>query len=155
MLGLAGYIRDVTERKNTEQALKHLNETLEQRVADRTKELQQQTRILHSVLNSMSDGVIVVDEKGQIILHNPAMERIGGRRDQVKRVLDRDPSTLLKPDGVSTYRRDELPLSRVLAGESANLIEMFIKHPDTGGRWASAAAVPLLDEHGQRRARSP
>ena len=38
--------------------------------------LEKQTRILQSILNSMSDGVIVADEEGRFILFNPAAESI-------------------------------------------------------------------------------
>ena len=64
--------------------------TLEQRVAERSaaaeqrtqelarsqEALQNQTRILQSILDSMGDGVIVADEDGKFILFNPAAEEI-------------------------------------------------------------------------------
>jgi PAS domain-containing protein len=80
----------VLERTVAQAALKALNETLEQRVAERSAAAEQralelaqseaallrQTSILQSILNSMGDGVIVADAKGKILLFNPAAERL-------------------------------------------------------------------------------
>jgi PAS domain-containing protein len=40
--------------------------------------LRDQTRVMKSILDSMGDGVIVADEKGALLLVNPAAERIIG-----------------------------------------------------------------------------
>ena len=81
--------REVTERLRAQEELKTLNATLEaarrraqrgRRAAcrmqlARSEEAQQnQTRILQSILDSMSDGVIVADDNGRLILVNPAAE---------------------------------------------------------------------------------
>src|SRR5262249_30426833 len=44
--------------------------------------LRRQTEILQSVLNSMSDGVVVADETGKFLVWNPAAERIIGVPEQ-------------------------------------------------------------------------
>ena len=82
--------QEIAERLRAQEELKCLNATLEQRVAERSAAaeqrslelarsqhaLEKQTRILQSILNSMSDGVIVADEAGRFILFNPAAESI-------------------------------------------------------------------------------
>jgi nitrogen fixation/metabolism regulation signal transduction histidine kinase len=78
--------REVTERLRAQEELKTLNATLELRVAERSAAAEQralqlarseeahqkQSRILQSILDSMSDGVIVADDGGSLILVNPA-----------------------------------------------------------------------------------
>ena len=75
--------------------------TLEQRVAERTAlaeqraealerseaelkrsetALKRQTAILQSILNSMGDGVVVVDMDGDLVHHNPAAKHILGNQ---------------------------------------------------------------------------
>ena len=43
--------------------------------------LRQQTRILHSILDSMADGVVVADRDGRFMLFNPAAERMPSASD--------------------------------------------------------------------------
>ena len=78
--------QEVTERLRAQDELKTLNTTLEQRVAERSAAaeqraeelarskdaLEKQTRILQSILDSMSDGVIVADDNGRASSSNPA-----------------------------------------------------------------------------------
>ena len=81
--------REVAERLRAQEELKTLNATLELRVAERSAAAEQralqlarseeahqkQSRILQSILDSMSDGVIVADDAGQPDPRQP------GRRD--------------------------------------------------------------------------
>ncbi|HVI51252.1 MAG TPA: DUF3369 domain-containing protein [Candidatus Sulfotelmatobacter sp.] len=48
-----------------------LNNTLEQQVADRTREAQEKSRLLEATLASMSDGLAAVDEQGVLVVSNP------------------------------------------------------------------------------------
>ena len=48
-----------------------LNNTLEQQVADRTREAQEKSRLLEATLASMSDGLAAVDEHGALVVSNP------------------------------------------------------------------------------------
>jgi PAS domain S-box-containing protein len=53
----------ITRIKNAEEKLKELNETLEHRIVKRTAELQRSHKFLKTVLDSLSDSVMIIDAK--------------------------------------------------------------------------------------------
>lgn len=80
---------EISQRKCVEARLRELNDTLEEKVAQRTTiletrsselaqseaALRRQAEVLESVLESMSDGVVVLDDGGQVRLCNPEAGR--------------------------------------------------------------------------------
>jgi signal transduction histidine kinase len=156
---------EVLDRTRAQAELKVLNETLEQRVAERSAAyaqraeqlarseaaLRRQTSILQSILNSMGDGVIVADAKGEILLFNPAAERL--IRAGLGTVTQGD-----SPGGCLTYLRDTLntyptnehPLLRAMRGEVIDGAEIFLHLSDAAeGLWLTATGRPLVDEQGR------
>jgi len=76
---------DITEVKRAEAALKEVNETLEQRVAERTAELREsESKILEAlefnktILNTSSIGILTYKESGQCTYANDAVAKIVG-----------------------------------------------------------------------------
>jgi PAS domain S-box-containing protein len=61
---------DVTERRAAERALAGLAATLEQRVAQRTRELQEKQELLESAFDAMSDAVCSYDGEFRLALWN-------------------------------------------------------------------------------------
>jgi len=121
--------REVTERLRAQEELKSLNATLELRVAERSAAAEQralqlarseeahqkQSRILQSILDSMSDGVIVADDEGSLILVNPAaktMLRLDGDPAPHDEWADR--YGLYLPDTVTLYPMDQFPLMQAV-----------------------------------------
>ena len=157
-------IRDLTARKQAENALHAANETLEQKVAERsaaaeqrTQELTQsvrayrdQTTILQSILDSMGDGVVVVDRHGIFVRCNPAAEELLGRT--CASMVGQSWSTLYVPlmkDKITPIPVDERPLARAMRGESVNEAEVYLRPQEQrDGIWLSATARPLRDEDG-------
>ena len=73
--------------------------------------LRQQTRILHSILDSMADGVVVADLDGRFMLFNPAAERvlgIGLTEAPAEQWAER--YGCFRSDGVTRYLTEDLPL---------------------------------------------
>ena len=156
--------REVTERLRAQEELKSLNATLELRVAERSAAAEQralqlarseeahqkQSRILQSILDSMSDGVIVADDEGSLILVNPAaktMLRLDGDPAPHDEWADR--YGLYLPDTVTLYPMDQFPLMQAVRGEAVADVEVFAQQPGReDGRWLSVNATPLKDEEG-------
>ncbi len=74
-----GLVRDITERKEAEEALRQLNETLEQRVTDQIHEV----RLLAEAMANLGEGVMITSDHlkwpgPRIVYVNEAMCRITG-----------------------------------------------------------------------------
>ena len=65
-----GTVRDVTERREAQEALTRLNRTLEQEVAQRTAERDRMWRLSRDLL-------LVVDHRRRVLAVNPAIESLG------------------------------------------------------------------------------
>ena len=131
--------RDVTRLKKAETELKQT-----------VHSLQAQTRLMETVFNSMSDGVVVADENGKFTIFNPSAERIVGIG-----MTDTGPDQwtdqygVLFPDRETLFPVDELPLVRAIRGEAVDEVEMFIRNPRIPkGVYISVSGRPLRDEAG-------
>jgi PAS domain S-box-containing protein len=114
--------------------------------------LRGQTEILRSILNSMSEGVLVSDAQGNLLHINPAAERMIGLPPDATLAGTRSTNEFYRSDGVTPFDPEDLPSAHAIHGEEANDVEMFIR-PIAGGEgtWASANARPLRDESGNVR----
>ena len=87
--------RDLRERIRAESALASLNEDLDRHVAVQTAALREGEAKFRSVVESLSEGLMIFDRHGTVLFHNPASARIHG--------IERE------ADGL--FRRDELPVN--------------------------------------------
>ncbi len=113
----------------------------------------EQGELLQSILDSCSDAVIVADTSGKIILRNPVGIRYNAGAP-AQELSGKYPELLglYKSDRETLFKTEELPLSRALAGESANGLEMCVRSPAGGElRWMLAAGGPLLNHRGEKR----
>jgi diguanylate cyclase (GGDEF)-like protein/PAS domain S-box-containing protein len=113
----------------------------------------EQKELLQSVLDSCSDAVIVADTSGKFILRNPVGVRYnaGAPADELS---EKYPELLglYKNDRETLFKTEELPLSRALAGDSANGLEICVRPPNGGEpRWMLAAGGPLINNRGEKR----
>jgi signal transduction histidine kinase len=121
------------------------------RAAERTA--YHQVTLLNGILERISDGVGVVDEDGAFLVHNPAAKEMLGRTMDVNGAEHwQDHYGIFRPDGVTAFPTEELPLVRALAGESTDRVEMVIRNPDRPeGVFLSVSGRPL-DAGGRRGA---
>ncbi|HYQ46782.1 MAG TPA: PAS domain-containing protein [Polyangiaceae bacterium] len=135
ILGIVGISRDVTERVKTSEALRE-SEAL----------LQQQTRILNSILDGMGDGVVVVGRDDRTLLINKAASRVLG-------VPVRDVAVAQWPEVYGLYLADgsallplEMnPLKRAIEGEPLVQLELRVKNAVVPGAIVAMTATPLRD----------
>ncbi len=130
-----------------EQHLQKTLKTLQER-AVQLEHTQSAMQTLQTILDSMGDAVVVIDQKGQILFGNPA----------AKALLQKDTLTesfytwmenynVFRADGISPYCNEELPLSRAIHGESVDGEEIRVADIKTDeARWLSVNARPLQAE---------
>ena len=89
-----------------------------------------QHSILEAVLSSMGGGVVVADSQGRFQVFNPmAQELLGVGSGDVPPEQWSSYFSAFRPDKVTPFPSDELPLARALRGESVDNVEMFIRRP--------------------------
>ncbi|MDC0681851.1 STAS domain-containing protein [Sorangium atrum] len=147
------------ERAAKEQAAQLDRATREARergeqLARSDEELRRQAGIFKLVLDSMADGVAVVDDRGELLMRNPAAEHMLGRAPlDLSSGDDAGPgdATLFFPDRATPWPMSEHPLSRALRGETVDQVELFArKSADQDGRVArrsngvAGGAMPTL-----------
>jgi signal transduction histidine kinase/CHASE1-domain containing sensor protein len=110
-------------------------------------EARRQAALLNAVVDRISDGVGVVDQHGDFLLHNPAAKRmLGIDEDRGGAEPWRAHYGTFTPDSGEPFPASELPLVRALNGESAERVPMLIRNagnPD--GLIVSVSARPLVD----------
>jgi PAS domain S-box-containing protein len=131
-LGVVLVFRDITEKKQAEE------------------ETKRQKELLQLILASIADGVVVADSNGKFLLFNAAAERFVGIG-----AIDAAPDQWsqqygsFRPDGVTLFPPDELPLVRAMRGESVDAVELFIRNANVpDGRLLSITGRPLRGEDG-------
>jgi len=110
---LAALKQDILARERVEEELRLLNSELEQRVADRTRLLQEQARIIDEI----HDAVISIDMEGILTSWNLGAERLFGYT--AKQVLGRnacvlfpDNQAVLDPQHIQDGQTFEAPIQR-------------------------------------------
>jgi PAS domain S-box-containing protein len=81
--------RSVAEIRQAEDALRAANETLEQRVAERTLELKHSMERVEAILNNSTDPILLIDAALRIRQTNPAFSALFAveRRDSSERLM--------------------------------------------------------------------
>jgi signal transduction histidine kinase len=109
-----------------------------------------QTRMFQSVLDSMSDGIVVADTAGKFLVWNAAAEKILGTGPLAVPVEQWSATFgLYEPIECKPFPTDQLPLARAIQGESSKT-EMMVRTPGTAkSAWIEVTAHPLKDENGK------
>ncbi len=105
-------IEDITDRKRAAEQLRQLNETLEERVAERARSHAR----LASLVASTSDAVIALDVEGKITDWNAGAELLFGYAEH--EMVGRDIDLLHPPDRLIEYQQvlDQLRRGETVAG---------------------------------------
>jgi diguanylate cyclase (GGDEF)-like protein/PAS domain S-box-containing protein len=108
--------------------------------------LRKQTARFESILSSMGDGVVVMDEDRRLLVVNPkAREYIHqAEGEQVPLDWSKRHATFM-PDGVTPFPSEKGPLTRALRGEACEGVEILIHDVHGQPRSLSVAAHPIRD----------
>jgi signal transduction histidine kinase len=104
-------------------------------------EMTYQAQLLHAVVNSMAEGLAVVDDAGRWLLRNPAATRVGGLAGDLRSLLAAAPG-------------DQDPLALALAGETVRDRELEVPGPAGAGRILAISTAPLPRDSVSGRARA-
>jgi diguanylate cyclase (GGDEF)-like protein/PAS domain S-box-containing protein len=117
-------------------------------------EARSQATLLEAILNSIGDGVGVVDENGEFLLHNDAAKSLLGiDEDRGGAENWQEHYGIYAADGRTAFPSADLPLVRALAGESTDQVEMVIRNagnPD--GAVITVSGRPLRRADGRKGA---
>jgi signal transduction histidine kinase/CHASE3 domain sensor protein/ActR/RegA family two-component response regulator len=131
-------------------------EALEAAVAERTEhlvnahdELRLSVNVLQSTFHTMAEAVLVIDDNSDVLLSNPAAERMLLHRSGMNLGNLRALSNVFHGDGVTPLKADELPSIRVLRGEQFEELEMIVRpHSGNPPRHLMISGRPMRDGQG-------
>ena len=153
IVGSVGMMYDITERKHNIEALKQLNEELEDRVKERTDELMtlnadlQKAEIKYrTVADFTYNWEFWIDQNNVLLYCSPACERITGYKASAYIQNPRLLFDIIHPEDMIVYRDHKLNENH--AQEGRQEIEYRIIRNDGAVRWIGHACQPLFDESG-------
>lgn len=133
---------DITERKKIEQDLATAHRDLEQRVHERTAELEKANQQLDAMIQSSPLAIYARDRKSIVTSWNPAAERMfGWSADEI--IGRRMPS--VPPDRIHEF--NDL-LRRVLSGETLMQTELVRQRRDGKTIYLDMTLAPMRDSAG-------
>ncbi len=100
-----------------------------QQLAQSENDLYQNEAILQSILGSMSDGVVVVQENGKILHINQAFRQIVGKIEIPEKVGEWPQKLgLYHLDEKTTYKADDLPMVKIMRGIQVDTEEIYVNN---------------------------
>ena len=145
-----GYLRDISSRKQADDALRAAHGELEQRVQQRTAELIEASGFSLALLESLQTGIVACNAQGVLTLFNQATREFHG--------LPQEPLpadqwaqhyNLYRSDGVTPLAKEEIPLFRALGGERVRDVEMVIAPKNGKKRTVCASGQSFYDGSGK------
>lgn len=113
-------------------------------------DLEAQNDLMTTIVESISDGLVVVDKGGDYLIFNPSAKRIMGKHVANARLEQRPEAYgMFLPDERTPYPFEELPLARALNNESTDDVEVFVRNEERPeGATISVSGRPLRDRCG-------
>jgi PAS domain S-box-containing protein len=138
----------ITRIKNAEEKLRELNETLEHRIVKRTAELQRSHKFLKTVLDSLSDSVMIINAKDfKIVGANASfLKEFSAREEEVigrtcYEVTHNRQQMCLPPD-------DICPLVESVKTGMHQMSEHIHRSMDGSRRYVAITVSPIKDDNG-------
>jgi signal transduction histidine kinase/CheY-like chemotaxis protein len=118
------------DRRRTDRSIALMVEELDAHLRERehaADRLRGQKMTLDATIASMADAVLVADENGQIIVANPAAQKLFGDRRHVGSEDWRRNNQRFLVDGVTPFPPHETPMTRALRDESVDNLEIVLR----------------------------
>ncbi|RMH36970.1 MAG: PAS domain S-box protein [Nitrospirae bacterium] len=133
-------LRDIAERKRLETKLQQYSESLEEKVQERTREIEQAKHYIENLLENANDVIYTLDEEQRFTYVNSRIETWGYAKDDV---LGRPYLSILSKRYRGRHLEDMLAMSEKRVYE----VEVASRQGET--RSVLVSVSPLRDEQGQ------
>lgn len=117
------------------------------------EEAEYQASVREAVIGSMNEGVFVLDDRGNVLLHNAAAEEIYGLPEEQMTRERLTARTDRWADG-SPIPPGDRPAVRALRGEAVRDLELLVRAGDQPDRVVAVSATPLPRDLMRDRARA-
>ena len=140
--GMGGVTFDITARKKAEEDLRKLNATLEQRVEERTSDLEAAQERFRLLAENASDVVLRADDNGNIEWITPSVvTRLGQTPEEL---VGKPLRNLVHPEDWDSIESLEAQLRKRTPASA----EVRLRIGRDGYQWFSLSMQPLTDENG-------
>ena len=139
---------EVAERRLAQEQLRAINETLEQRVQEKTEALRATDAQLSAMIDALPVAIYTTDAAGHLTRFNPATTALTGKTPRIG--VDRWCPThrLLRTDGTG-LPHDQGPMALALKhGRIVRDMPLIAERPDGERVWIMPCATPLRDASG-------
>ncbi|GLW93265.1 ATP-binding protein [Actinokineospora globicatena] len=128
-------------------------DTLVRQLAEEKDAAGRRAALTRAIIDSMADGLSVVDADGRITLRNPAALRLlGGRISPDDTVVDSGHYGFFHLDG-TPLSAAEMPHVRLASGEQIEPVDVLVRNPGVpDGRIINVRTTALPDDHGGHNA---